>query len=122
MFKSALVIGLGGTGVFSLKHLKAELTEATMLRQLPQNVKYVAIDTVQKQSKAAEGDIDPLLRLLEAFSCNLTASSGSIPDVLSLLLARARVIHEEPVDETLWDTISNAIKTRIAEQGSESAA
>ncbi len=76
----------------------------------------------ERLTKAEEGDIGPLLRLLEAFYCNLNGTSGSITDVLSLLLARARVIHEEPVDETLWATINDAIITRIAEQGSESAA
>ena len=76
----------------------------------------------ERLTKAEEGDISPLLRLLEAFSCNLVGSSGSIPDVLSLLLYRARVILEEPTDETLWGTINDAIHTRITEQGSESAA
>lgn len=57
MYRPALVIGLGGTGVIALRHLKAQLL-ASKERRLPAQVKIIALDTVkdEKQSAQTEGE------------------------------------------------------------------
>ncbi|MBN1317636.1 MAG: hypothetical protein JXA42_19285 [Anaerolineales bacterium] len=54
MYRPALVVGLGGTGVLALRHLKAELL-STQERKLPAQIKLVALDTVQEQGTSIEG-------------------------------------------------------------------
>lgn len=54
MYRPALVIGLGGTGVLALRHLKAELLGSEH-RKLPPQVKLIALDTVQEQGASVEG-------------------------------------------------------------------
>jgi len=56
MYKPALVIGLGGTGVLTLRHLKAELLGSEQ-RKLPPQVRLVALDTVQEEKKSREGEV-----------------------------------------------------------------
>lgn len=58
MYRPALVIGLGGTGVLTLRHLKAQLL-ASKERSLPPQVKLIALDTVkdEKQSAQTSGEI-----------------------------------------------------------------
>jgi hypothetical protein len=51
MYKPALVIGLGGTGVLTVRHLKAELL-GSEARQMPPHVRLVALDTVQEQQSS----------------------------------------------------------------------
>ncbi len=46
--KAGLIIGLGGTGVLTLQHIKAQLTGGEQ-RKLPPNVRLLALDTVQDQ-------------------------------------------------------------------------
>lgn len=53
MYRPALVIGLGGTGVLTLRHLKSQLL-ASQARQLPPQVKLVAIDTVKDERQSAQ--------------------------------------------------------------------
>jgi hypothetical protein len=48
--KAGLVIGLGGTGVLALQHIKAQLVGGEQ-RALPNNVKLLAFDTVQDQER-----------------------------------------------------------------------
>jgi len=55
MYKPAIVIGLGGTGVLTLRHLKAELLGSEG-RQMPPHVRLVALDTVQERGSAALGE------------------------------------------------------------------
>lgn len=47
MFKPSLIIGLGGTGVLTLRHLKATLLTAQKLELLPPQVKIIGFDTVK---------------------------------------------------------------------------
>ncbi len=63
MFKPALVIGLGGTGVLALRHLKGELLGSEQ-RQMPPHIKLVAFDTVSEQGRSAaeEKNIANVLR------------------------------------------------------------
>lgn len=56
MFKPALVIGLGGTGVLSLRHLKASMLAASQTRDLPKHVKLIAIDTVNDKVTSPSGE------------------------------------------------------------------
>ena len=53
MFKPALVIGLGGTGVLTLRHLKAELLGSEG-RKMPPQVRLVALDTVKEEGSSGE--------------------------------------------------------------------
>lgn len=53
VFKAALVIGLGGTGVLALQHIKAQLVGGEQ-HALPANVKLLAFDTVQEQDQAED--------------------------------------------------------------------
>ncbi|NLS80057.1 MAG: hypothetical protein GXY76_22685 [Chloroflexi bacterium] len=53
MYRPALVIGLGGTGVLTLRHLKAQLL-ASQERRLPDCVKLLALDTVRDKDRSAE--------------------------------------------------------------------
>lgn len=46
--KAGLIIGLGGTGVLTLQHIKAQLAGGEQ-RKLPPNVRLLALDTVQDQ-------------------------------------------------------------------------
>ncbi len=46
MYRPAIVIGLGGTGVLALRHLKTSLM-ATEQRVMPMQVKLIAVDTVK---------------------------------------------------------------------------
>lgn len=52
MYRPALVIGLGGTGVLALRHLKASL-KSSQDGQLPPQVRLVALDTVKEEKDAA---------------------------------------------------------------------
>ena len=58
MYRAALVIGLGGTGVLTLRHLKAQLL-ASKERRVPPQVRLIALDTVkeEKQSDQTSGDV-----------------------------------------------------------------
>jgi hypothetical protein len=56
MYRPALVIGLGGTGVLTLRHLKAQLLAASKDRKLPSVVKLLALDTVQDERLSAQTD------------------------------------------------------------------
>jgi hypothetical protein len=51
MYKPALMIGLGGTGQLTLRHLKAELL-GSETRQMPQQIKLIALDTVQDDRRS----------------------------------------------------------------------
>jgi len=53
MYRPALVIGLGGTGVLTLRHLKAHL-RASKERALPPQVKLLALDTVKDEKQSAQ--------------------------------------------------------------------
>ncbi|RMH77079.1 MAG: hypothetical protein D6681_21155 [Calditrichaeota bacterium] len=53
MYRPALIIGLGGTGVLTLRHLKAQLL-ASKERKLPPQVKLLALDTVKEEKESAE--------------------------------------------------------------------
>lgn len=52
--KAGLIIGLGGTGVLTLQHIKSQLVGGEQ-RALPPNVRLLALDTVQDQERADEG-------------------------------------------------------------------
>ncbi len=52
MYRPALVIGLGGTGVLTLRHLKAQL-RASKEHHLPPQVKLIALDTVSNKGQSA---------------------------------------------------------------------
>lgn len=58
MYRAALVIGLGGTGVLTLRHLKAQLL-ASQERRVPPQVKLIALDTVrdEKQADQKSGEV-----------------------------------------------------------------
>lgn len=58
MYRPALVIGLGGTGVLTLRHLKAQLL-ASRERRVPPQVKLIALDTVrdERQSDQTSGEV-----------------------------------------------------------------
>jgi len=53
MYRPALVIGLGGTGVLTLRHLKAHLLTSKE-RSLPPQVKLIALDTVKDERQSAQ--------------------------------------------------------------------
>jgi len=53
MYRPALVIGLGGTGVLTLRHLKAQLL-ASRERRVPPQVKLIALDTVKDERQSAQ--------------------------------------------------------------------
>jgi len=53
MYRPALVIGLGGTGVLTLRHLKARML-ASPEGKVPPQVKLIAIDTVSEQQQAVQ--------------------------------------------------------------------
>lgn len=53
MHRPALVIGLGGTGVLALRHLKASL-KSSQDGQLPPQVRLVALDTVKEEKDASQ--------------------------------------------------------------------
>ncbi len=53
--KAGLIIGLGGTGVLALQHVKAQLAGGEQ-RALPSNVRLLAFDTVQDYERAEDAD------------------------------------------------------------------
>lgn len=55
-YKPALIIGLGGTGVLALQHVKAQLLSGSQSEDLPPNVRMIAFDTVQEQDARADND------------------------------------------------------------------
>ena len=64
MYRPALVIGLGGTGILTLRHLKDQLM-ASKDHQHPRVVKLIALDTVAEtpnQVKAAAGNESTVLK------------------------------------------------------------
>lgn len=60
MLKPALIIGLGGTGVLTLHHLKALLLHSLNIQdgKLPDHIKLVALDTVKDKKKSAQTTAD----------------------------------------------------------------
>ena len=58
MLKPALVIGLGGTGVLTLQHLKALLLHSLNIQdeKLPKHIKLVALDTIKDARKSVQAD------------------------------------------------------------------
>lgn len=62
MYKPGLIIGLGGTGVLTLRHLKAELL-GTEQRKMPDNVRILALDTVQEQGRSFQAEKTKLAAL-----------------------------------------------------------
>lgn len=53
MYRPALVIGLGGTGVLTLQHLKAHLCTSRE-GEMPPQVRLIALDTVKDKSQSAQ--------------------------------------------------------------------
>ena len=57
MYRPALIMGLGGTGVLTLRHLKAQLLasqQPSAEQRLPPQVKIIALDTVKGERQFAE--------------------------------------------------------------------
>lgn len=52
MLKPALIIGLGGTGVMTLRHPKTQLL-ASKNRDIPQHIQLIAFDTVRDEMQSA---------------------------------------------------------------------
>lgn len=73
---------------------------------------------IERLGNASNGDIEPFLRFVLAFSRKLSSSSERVLTVSLLLLERARSIHNQPVDETLWNRISEAVKATLTDRGS----
>ena len=67
MYRPALIIGLGGTGVLTLRHLKATLLasqEGQKERKLPPQIKIIALDTVKEQEESARTSEDKQIAAL----------------------------------------------------------
>ncbi len=81
LFRPALVIGLGGTGVKVLKSLKAELLSASPELRIPEQVRLLAIDTVQESSGSSTGERSPSLLQTELDAGEFIYLGGNIRNI-----------------------------------------